>query len=238
MKQSRSENPVFRYARGEGRDDRRGVNRRQMVQQLLAGVGGGAALVSVGRAASPEKSLDVTSGPATQAGSESAATSAEWSPQFLDAHQDETLEVLAERIVPGAGKAQTNRLIDLLLTMANDQDKRKFIESVSAFDAEAIQRHGQPFISLTGEQQNAILTAASEGVPGERRKEWFETGEDDAAHPGGEDEVLTLRNYFENVKEWVVRAYYNSESGLRDLGWTGRVMWDHSPSCDHPDAHK
>jgi hypothetical protein len=36
----------------------------------------------------------------------------------------------------------------------------------------------------------------------------------------------------------VVRSYYNSEAGLKDLGWTGRVMWDSFPSCEHPDGHK
>lgn len=236
MKHGQSENPVFRYARGEGHDEHSGLSRRQMVQQLLTGVGGGAALASVGHAGTHRREGQGAE-PAAQAAAE-AAGSAEWSPQFLDAHQNATLQALAERIVPGSGKAQANRLVDLLLTVASEQDKRKFVQSLSAFDGEAIRRHRQPFANLTEDQQNAILTAASEGVPGERRKEWFESGEEDVSHPGGEDEALTLRNYFENVKDWVVKAYYNSEAGLKDLGWTGQVMWDHFPTCDHPDGHK
>jgi Gluconate 2-dehydrogenase subunit 3 len=238
MKDVKSENPVFRYARGEGRDDRRGLSRRQMVQQLLTGVGGSAALASIGRADSHQDQKQQPSPATTAAAGVETAGPAEWSPRFLDGHQNETLLVLAERIVPGSGQARVNRLIDLLLSVASEQDKRRFLQSLSAFDGEAIRRHRQPFASLNEEEQIEILKAASEGVPGQRRKEWFESGEEDVSHPGGEDEAMTLRNYFENVKEWVVRSYYNSEAGMKDLGWTGRVMWDSFPTCDHPGGHK
>jgi Gluconate 2-dehydrogenase subunit 3 len=236
MRGVKSENPVFRYAREGGRDDRHGFSRREMVQQLLTGVGGSAALASLGRADSRRAQQESPSGNPSPAGTE-VTRSAEWSPQFLDAHQNETLTVLAERIVPGSGKAQVNRLIDLLLSVEIEPNQRKFLQSLSAFDAEAIRRHRQPFASLTEEQQNEILTAASEGVPGQRPKEWYES-DSDVANPTTEGGPMTLRNHFENMKQWVVETYYNSEVGLKDLGWTGRVMWDSFPACEHPGGHK
>jgi hypothetical protein len=237
MNHDRSENPIFRYARGEGRDDRRGLSRREMVQQLLTGVGGSAAFASIGHAGSHHEQVQGSSSSGSGPGDAGAANTAEWSPQFLDAHQSETLAVLAERIVPGSGKAQVNRLIDLLLTVDAEPSQRKLLQSLSAFDAEAIRRNRQPFVALTVEQQDAILTAASEGVPGQREQEWYETGSD-VSKPANEGGPTTIRNHFENIKEWVVRSYYNSEAGLKDLGWTGRVMWDSFPSCEHPDGHK
>jgi len=237
MSHDRSENPIFRHARGEGRDDRRGLSRREMVQQLLTGVGGSAAFASIGRAGSHHEQVQGSSLSGSGPYDAGPANTAEWSPQFLDAHQSETLAVLAERIVPGSGKAQVNRLIDLLLTVEAEPSQRKLLQSLSAFDAEAIRRNRQPFVALTEEQQDAILTAASEGVPGQREQEWYETGSD-VSNPATEGGPMTIRNHFENIKEWVVRSYYNSEAGLKDLGWTGRVMWESFSSCEHPDGHK
>jgi Gluconate 2-dehydrogenase subunit 3 len=234
MSDTRSENPVFRYARGQGRNDRRGISRRQMVQQVLTGVGGSAAVASLARAGTrvdpaPEAVLAAPE----QAGARAAP--AEWSPQFFDAHQNDTLSALAERIVPGSGQAQVNRLIDLLLTVDVQSTQQKFLQSISAFDAEAIRRYRQPLLALTEAQQNELLTAASEGALGQRPKEWYESDSDAS---NAEEGPMTLRNHFENIKEWVVRCYYNSEAGLKDLGWTGRVMWDSFPACEHPGGHK
>jgi gluconate 2-dehydrogenase subunit 3-like protein len=168
----------------------------------------------------------------------SSTASGEWSPQFLDPHQNETLTVLAERIIPGSGRAQVNRTIDLLLTVDTQQNQGKFLESLSAFDAEGIQRHGQPFLRLTEEQQLAILTTAStaEAAPKEADGDWDPWSGSSSSGTASESH-LTLRDHFDVVKEWVGKAYFSSEVGLRDLGWTGRVMWDSWPGCQHPDGH-
>jgi hypothetical protein len=47
----------------------------------------------------------------------------------------------------------------------------------------------------------------------------------------------TLRDHFENIKTWVRGAYYSSELGMRELGWTGRVFYEKMPACQHPDGH-
>jgi hypothetical protein len=50
--------------------------------------------------------------------------------------------------------------------------------------------------------------------------------------------VLTLRDHFENIKGWVSGAFYSSEFGMKELGWTGQVAWDGLPGCTNPDGHR
>lgn len=235
----RGENPIHRFARG---DD--GISRRQMVQRLIGTAGGGAALVTLGPLASaaegkPGSAADPNANGQSAAEQPAAPANSEWSPQFLDAHQNETLTVLAERIIPGSGRAQVNRTIDLLLTVESQAGQRKFLESLSAFDGEAIRRHTRPFASLTEEQQIAILNTASTGESGQKASDgdWDPWSGPSSTVTSASESPLMLRDHFDTVKEWVGRAYYSSEVGLRDLGWTGRVMWESWPSCKHPDGH-
>ncbi len=239
----RGENPIFRFARGAD-----SISRRQMVQRLIGTAGGGAALVTLGplaNAAATDGKSGSSAAPNRQAAGQQAGTTgaasatADWAPQFLDAHQNETLTVLAERIIPGSGRAQVNRTIDLLLTVDTQQNQRKFLESLSAFDAEAIQHHGRPFLSLTEEQQIAILTTASTAEPGQKASDgdWDPWSGSASSETSASESLLTIRDHFDVVKEWVGKTYYSSAVGLRDLGWTGRVMWDSWPGCQHPDGH-
>src|SRR5207249_1053861 len=103
-------------------------------------------------------------------------------------------------------------------------------------DLEALNRYQHPFKDLTEEQQNQILTAAStekSGQPeGSGDWSWFAVPSKDT----GERRV-TLRDHFENMKGWVSGAYYSSEVGMRELGWTGQVPWDSFPGCEHPEGH-
>lgn len=47
----------------------------------------------------------------------------------------------------------------------------------------------------------------------------------------------TLRDRFEHLKGWIVGAYYSSEIGMRELGWTGNVFFASFPGCEHPGGH-
>ena len=82
-----------------------------------------------------------------------------WTPKFLNSHQNETLMVLAERIVPNSGKAQVNRFIDLLLSVDNAETREKFNESLAVFDRESMSRFGHAFKDVSEAQQNELLTA-------------------------------------------------------------------------------
>jgi len=195
----------------------RGMNRRQMVRNMLAGAGAGAALPAFAATAHPiHKHLaDV----ATFAEADAKAAAGNWQPLFLDPHQNATLIVLAERIVPGSTAAKSNQFIDLLLSVDTRESQQGFINAVSAFDAAALKSNGVPFKDLSEAQQDALLTTAStaaEGKPGE----------------------VTLRDQFEHLKGWISGAYYSSEIGMKELGYDGNYFYDSFPGCTHPDGHK
>jgi hypothetical protein len=129
-----------------------------------------------------------------------------------------------------------NRFVDLLISVDTQENQKKFLASLGAFDHEGITRYSQPFKDLTEDQQIGMLTAASTAKAGGRP--------DDASGPGsgaaskqGEEPTLTMRDHFENVKGWVSGAFYSSEVGMRELGWTGQVVWESFPGCEHPEGH-
>lgn len=230
----------LRVLGSEEHQESRGMNRRQLVQRMLLGAGAGMALPALAAAHPMVRHL---ADPATLAQADAAASQGDWSPLFLDAHQNETLIALGEQIVPGATKAQANRFIDLLLSVESQENQQRFINSLSAFDGEALRRYQRPYKMLGSSEQVAILQDASTAEPGAAvaakaahqmtvapMTKGLENG-----HP--EDAPLTLRDHFENIKGAVSGAYYSSEIGMRELGWTGQVMFPSFPGCDHPGGH-
>ncbi len=213
---------------------RRGINRREMVQRLLGGAGAGFVLPAVAASHPIHKHLTDA---AALAEADAKAAAPDWMPEFLDPHQNETLIVLAERIVPGSTKAQVNRFIDLLLTVDTQENQKRFLTSLSAFEAESLNRFGHPFKALSENQQNEILTVASTEKPGHSEGQgdwsWFAV----PSKEGSEPPRVTLRDHFENLKGWVSGAYYSSEVGMRELGWTGEVFFERFPGCEHPGGH-
>jgi hypothetical protein len=169
---------------------------------------------------------------------ESKAADPSWEPSFFDRHQNETLIVLAERIVPNSTQAQVNRFVDTLISVDKQENQKKFLAALGEFDHEAISRHNHPFKALSEEQQNAILAEAStaeasqpgQGVRRRRRPA--------VPKPGMAQPILTLRDHFDILKGWITGAFYSSEFGMKELGWTGQVAWDSLPSCVHPDGHR
>jgi hypothetical protein len=161
----------------------------------------------------------------------------EWTPEFLDIHQNESLVALAERMIPGSTQAHVNRFIDLLLTVDTQENKAQFLASLGAFEAESRSRFGHPFPSLTEDQQTQILTAASLMEPGKPpvNENWFWFSVPSRASL--EPLQISLRDHFENLKGWITRAYYSSEVGLREIGWTGEYFFEKFPGCEHPDGH-
>lgn len=212
----------------------RGLNRREMVRRLFGGAGAAFAIPGVAGAHPIHKHLADT---AVLEKAEVQVAGKAWSPAFLDAHQNETLIVLAELIVPGSARAQVNRFIDLLLSVDTQDNQKKFVAALSAFEAEALNRHNRPFKALTDEQQVKILTDASTAG----HEEAPHGGMDPEAAPSTEEFAATpeqaLRSHFENLKGWINGAYYSSEIGMRELGWTGNYFFESFPGCQHPEGH-
>ena len=197
------------------------LTRREMVQRLLAGAGAGAAWPLV--AGSHPIYEHLANGAIFDEAEKLGA--ADWKPLFLNAQQEETLAVLAEVIVPGSRKAQADRFIDLLLSVDTVENRTSFVDSLAAFETESQKRFGKRFPSLDDSQQNALLTDAST----QQAKE-DSSGSDRKENPG-------LREHFENLKGWISGAYYSSEAGMRELGWTEDRVFEKFPGCEHPEGH-
>jgi Gluconate 2-dehydrogenase subunit 3 len=229
-----NENPVLLPEKAGGNSESpRGIGRREAVQRLFAGAGGALMVPGLAAAHPVHKHL---ADPATLATADAKTAATDWAPQYLDAHQNETLIALSERIVPGSTRAQVNRFIDLLLTADSQENQKKFLASLGAFDGDSVSRYGHPFAALTADQQNKILEAASTEKPGNGKNEdamWFAL----PAAASSEPVRITMRDHFENLKGWISGAYYSSEIGMREMGWTGDYFFESYPGCEHPDGH-
>jgi Gluconate 2-dehydrogenase subunit 3 len=203
-----------------------------MVRRLLAGAGAGAAWPMVA-AAHPIHALLADEALFFEADARMAA--ADWKPVFLDAQQNASLIALSESIVPGSGKAQVNRFIDLLVSVDASASQKKFVASLSAIESESQRRFGQAFAGLAEEKKIELLTIASKNDPEGKEKE-TPSGESSAEeHPG--ESAPTLHDRFEHLKGWISGAYYSSEAGMRELGWTGEYVFESYPACDHAEVH-
>jgi len=152
---------------------------------------------------------------------------ADLKPLFLNAQQNESLTAIAESIVPGSTVAQVNRFIDLLLSVDTPEHKKSFLDALAAFEAESQRRFAKDFPALDESQKNRLLTdgsstAAKESSDGAGAKQ----------NPAG------LHKHFENLKGWVSVAYYSSEMGMKELGWTPDRVFSSFPCCEHPDGHE
>ncbi|MET0556855.1 MAG: hypothetical protein ABW221_27690, partial [Vicinamibacteria bacterium] len=53
--------------------------------------------------------------------------------------------------------------------------------------------------------------------------------------PAGGSWSTTLRDHFDHLKRWIADSYYTSEAGLKELGYTGNMMFVEFPDCKHPE---
>lgn len=130
-----------------------------------------------------------------------------WKPQLLDAHQNETVVVLTEAIIPatdtpGAKAAHVNRFIDLLLHDGPAAERHRFLEGLAFLDSYSIRKYNAPFVKCTAAQQIAVLTV-------------FDENKEDGVAPGNQ--------FFRTAKQLTSRIYYATEIGFRELNKGGRV---------------
>jgi hypothetical protein len=170
-------------------------------------------------------------GPAAVDPARPAAEAGSWAPAFLSAHQSATLEAVAEHLVPRSTEAGVHRFVDKLLAIETQATQRRFLESLSAFEATSLQQSGKPFLALSAAERDAVLdTLSARPAP----------PPDPASQAPGSPlrgaEPLPV-SHFTNVKTWVSRAFYSSEIGMRELGWTGNSFFGAFPGCTHPGGH-
>ena len=181
------------------------MNRRQLIRDSLWGAAGAAAF-GTGQPATAREF------PPNYDASQELAR-ANWKPAFLSGHQNETLQVLSELIIPetdtpGAKTALVNRFIDLLLAAESREVQQSFLNSLSYLDASARTSFGDAFVFLPQTSQIELLRFLA--YPNSLET-WGEgrTGEQ-VGH-----------NHFKNLKGWISRAFYSSEAGMKALGWNG-----------------
>lgn len=200
-----------------------GIARRAMLQTLLGGVGAGLALPSVVEAQHPVQH-HLASATGVEQAQKKAAVAA-YKAEFFDAHQLKTLEVLAEAIVPGSTAAKVAPFLDQLIAVESAQNQRAFLGALGAFDMAAIEKHGKAWNAITAAEQDALLQQAAASEP--KRP----------SLPFDPPDVTRKKSPFEILKGWIAGAYYSSEPGMRELGWTGNVFHTELPGCNHPGGH-
>jgi len=200
------------------------LTRREMVRRLVAAAGAGTAWPLV---AASHPIHEILRNDAALEEAERLGT-ADWKPLFLDAQQNESLTAIAESIVPGSAsaEAQVNRFIDLLLGVDTDKHKHEFVEALAAFEGEAKERFAKNFAALDESQKSQVLADAS-----------ATSAKENSGGAGAGEKSAGLSGHFENLKGWVVGAYYSSEKGMRELGWTPDRVFASFPSCEHPEGH-
>lgn len=151
----------------------------------------------------------------------------DWKPLFLDAHQDETLIVLSDLIIPaadtpGAKDALVNRFIDQLLAVETRETQRRYLDSLAFIDGECMARYKAAFIHLPPEIQIDFLKLIA--YP--------------HTHVNWGDNRSGFQGYahFRYLKDWISRAYYSSEFGMMELGWSGESFHGPFEGCTHPEG--
>jgi hypothetical protein len=171
------------------------------------------------------------------AAADARATAARAKPAFLAAHEMETLTSLSERIVPGSTRAAVAPFIDQLLAVDTRENQREFRSALGWIDGEAAARFQRPWKALTPAQQVELLTAVSSGEPARPPHFWVR-GEAVIVPPPLPEAPPTARDRFDELKGWIAGAYYSSEIGMRELGWTGQTFFASFPGCEHPGGHR
>jgi gluconate 2-dehydrogenase subunit 3-like protein len=210
------------------------LGRREVLQGLMGVAGAGLALPAI---AADHPVREHLAHHDRVAAADARASVPGAKPVFLDAHQMETLVSLAERIVPGSTRAKVAPFVDQLLAVDTPDNQRRFLSALGWIDAEAAGRYDHPWKALTAGQQTELLTAVSTAEPAEPPHFWVR-GEAVIVPPPLPKRPPTARDRFDELKGWIAGAYYSSEIGMRELGWTGQTFFASFPGCEHPEGHR
>jgi gluconate 2-dehydrogenase gamma chain len=180
---------------------------------------------AIGAAAAPDWVASLTALAQHEAHTGAARTAAaatDWKPQVLTAHQNETVVVLTELIIPttetpGAKETLVNRFVDGVLAEASAPDRDSFIRGLTWIDERSQALFKKPFAAASADDQTSLLTRLSEtGNP--------------------QKEAQIGRDFFDAIKAMTINGYYTTEIGFRrELGDSGQLFQAVSQGCDHPE---
>jgi len=155
--------------------------------------------------------------PAVSPGGEEK-TSPVFEPQFFDAHQLETVAVIADLIIPrtdtpGARDALVHQHLDGLLSENRADVQTAFLEGLWWLDGYSMRVHSRPFLELDSITQMATLSDLSA-----------------AASP----DLKPGKDFVANAKRWTARIYYSTEIGIAELNKEDRVPAAYTGPCKAP----
>jgi hypothetical protein len=135
------------------------------------------------------------------------------SPRTLNAHQQATVEAMAEMIIPrtdtpGASDIGAVGFIDLILTEWYEEAERtRFLSGIADVDSRSHILFGEDFVDCSSPQQSDILMAL-----GEKMTE--EIGE--RARPMRGRGPSAPANFYAMMRHLTLTAYYTSEAGASE----------------------
>ena len=171
----------------------------------------------------------------------------EWRAGTLTAEQSELVATIAEHIIPatntpGARAAGVHRFVDVVLSdFYKDDERKRFLDGLSSFEARAERELGATFLKATARQQLALLTTVdAESYPPPQVLDKAEPMSservrmrDSLARPGGTGPAVSDPTrpsadggggeaarraaergwFFRRMKELTLLGYYTSEQG-------------------------
>jgi hypothetical protein len=204
-----------------------GLNRRDMIRAALLA----AAASALGPSFSLAQAIESGLTPAAR-GEDGAAflTDPNWKAAFLNDHQNETLILLSDVIIPatdtpGAKAALVNRYLDLLVSVQPSEFQGEFVAALQSIDTESQTEFGKDFRELSREDQIWLLTAWA--YP-QHSSHWTERSD---PHTKPAD---LAQEHFHQLKALIAAAYYGSEIGQKELGWDGEITHGPYQGCEHP----
>jgi len=202
------------------------LNRRDLIRAALLA----AAASALGPSFSLAQAIESGLTPAAR-GEDGAAflTDPNWKAAFLNDHQNETLIVLSDVIIPatdtpGAKQALVNRYIDLLVSVQPAEFQEEFVAALKSIDSESQREFGKTFRDLSRDAQIWLLTAWA--YP-QQSSHWTERND-----PHTQPADLAQR-HFHRLKALIAAAYYGSEIGQKELGWDGEITHGPYQGCEH-----
>jgi gluconate 2-dehydrogenase gamma chain len=212
------------------------MKRREMLRASMFGGAAAAltpALVAAKQTAPAEKQDDKSELTPAQRGVDASneLKVANWKPLFLDEHQNETLIILSDLIIPatdtpGAREALANRYIDLVLAADTHENQKAFLANLAYIDGESMRMYKNAFRYLSREDQDDLLHTMAYSKAGSG---W--TGESAGEDPG--------HTHFEQLKTHIGIAYYSSQIGMKELGRDDNYTHGVYQGCDHAEgSHK
>jgi hypothetical protein len=127
--------------------------------------------------------------------------------------------------------------VDQLLAVDTPDNQRKFLSALGWIDGEAQARYHHSVEGADRRPADELLTAVSTAEPAEPPHFWVR-GEAVIVPAASSEAPATTRDRFDELKGWIAGAYYSSEIGMRELGWTGQAFFSSFPGCEHPGGHR